>query len=97
VKKNGNWVMRNCEAVLYITSLTAAQTTPGDLLAHVRGHWTMEHLHWLRSLGVPSLFHDVVLQRFTESLRNTSAMCGARCRRCSQACPAANLQHVQHP
>jgi len=50
VKKNGQWVMRNCEAVLYITSLTAAQTTPQDLLAHVRGHWTVEHLHWLRDV-----------------------------------------------
>ena len=50
VKKNGQWVMRNCEAVLYITSLTAAETTPGDLLAHVRGHWTVEHLHWLRDV-----------------------------------------------
>jgi len=50
VKKNGTWVMRNCEAVLYITSLTAAETTPADLLAHVRGHWTVEHLHWLRDV-----------------------------------------------
>jgi predicted transposase YbfD/YdcC len=49
-KKNGTWVMRNCEAVLYITSLDAADTTPADLLAHVRGHWTVEHLHWLRDV-----------------------------------------------
>jgi hypothetical protein len=45
VKKKGQWVMRNCEAVLCITSLIAAGTTPEDLLAHVRGHWTVEHLH----------------------------------------------------
>ena len=50
VKKNGQWVMRNCEAVLYITSLTAEDTTPEDLLAHVRGHWRVEHLHWLRDV-----------------------------------------------
>ncbi len=50
IKKNGQWVMRNCEAVLYITSLTAAGTAPEDLLAHVRGHWTVEHLHWLRDV-----------------------------------------------
>ena len=50
VKKNGTWVMRNCEAVLYLTSLTAGDTTPADLLAHVRGHWTVEHLHWLRDV-----------------------------------------------
>lgn len=50
VKKNGTWVMRNCEAVFYITSLTATDTTPADLLAHVRGHWSVEHLHWLRDV-----------------------------------------------
>jgi predicted transposase YbfD/YdcC len=50
VKKNGLWVMRNCEAVLYLTSLTAGDTTPADLLAHVRGHWSVEHLHWLRDV-----------------------------------------------
>ena len=42
VKKNGHWQMRNCEAVLYITSLAACDTTPEDLLAHVRGHWRIE-------------------------------------------------------
>ena len=38
------------------------------------------------SLGVPSVLHDVVLERFTERFCNTSAMCGARCRRCSERC-----------
>ena len=42
--------MRNCEAVLYLTSLAAEDTTPEDLLACVRGHWTVEHLHWLRDV-----------------------------------------------
>ena len=42
--------MRNCEAVLYLTSLDAEDATQADLLAHVRGHWTAEHLHWLRDL-----------------------------------------------
>jgi hypothetical protein len=41
--------MRNCEAVLYVTSLDAAQASPADLLAYARGHWTIEHLHWLRA------------------------------------------------
>ena len=50
VRKNGRWVMRNCEAVLYVTSLAAEASTPRDLLAHVRGHWTVEHLHWLRDV-----------------------------------------------
>jgi predicted transposase YbfD/YdcC len=49
-KKNGQWEMRNCEAVLYLTSLTAADASPEDLLAHIRGHWTVEHLHWLRDV-----------------------------------------------
>ena len=44
----GRWVMRNCETVLYVTSLDAGQATPADLLALVRGHWPVEHLHWLR-------------------------------------------------
>jgi predicted transposase YbfD/YdcC len=48
-KKNGQWRTR-AEAVLYITSLTAQQATPEDLLAHVRGHWGIEHAHWLRDV-----------------------------------------------
>jgi len=38
--------MRNCEAVLYVTSLESAHASPADLLAYVRGHWKVEHLHW---------------------------------------------------
>jgi predicted transposase YbfD/YdcC len=48
-KKKGQWHTR-CEAVLYITSLSADETTPDDLLAHVRGHWRVEHMHWLRDV-----------------------------------------------
>jgi predicted transposase YbfD/YdcC len=48
-KKKGQWHTR-CEAVLYITSLGADETTPEDLLAHVRGHWRVEHAHWLRDV-----------------------------------------------
>ena len=47
-RKNGRWIMRNCEAVLYVTSLDASQAGPADLLALIRGHWQVEHLHWLR-------------------------------------------------
>jgi predicted transposase YbfD/YdcC len=50
VKKNGTWQMRNCEAILYITSLTEDDASAEDLLAYVRGHWTVEHLHWLRDV-----------------------------------------------
>jgi hypothetical protein len=38
------------------------------------------------SLDVASLLHVVALKRFTEGFCNTSAMCGARRRRCSEAC-----------
>jgi hypothetical protein len=48
-KKNGQWVTR-AESVLYLTSLAEDETTPQDLLAHVRGHWRVEHTHWLRDV-----------------------------------------------
>ena len=48
-KKKGQWLTR-AEAVLYITSLGAEETTPEDLLAHARGHWRVEHAHWLRDV-----------------------------------------------
>ncbi|MGH3199300.1 MAG: ISAs1 family transposase [Streptosporangiaceae bacterium] len=48
-KKKGQWHTR-AEAVLYLTSLSAGGTTPEDLLAHVRGHWRVEHMHWLRDV-----------------------------------------------
>jgi len=40
------------QAMLYVTSLSVDQASPADLLAHVRGHWTVEVLHWVRSPGV---------------------------------------------
>ena len=49
-KKKGQWRTR-AESVLYLTSLGPDETTPQDLLAHVRGHWRVEHTHWLRSPG----------------------------------------------
>ena len=64
IKKNGRWVMRNCEAVLYVTSLDAAQASPADLLAYARGHWKVEHLHWLR---------DVVWREDKSTLRTGNA------------------------
>jgi predicted transposase YbfD/YdcC len=38
------------QAMLYITSLTAEQASPADLLAHVRQHWAIEALHWIRDV-----------------------------------------------
>jgi hypothetical protein len=51
IKKDRQQVMRNCEAVLYVTSLDAAQASPADLLAYARGHWRIERLHWRRDLA----------------------------------------------
>jgi predicted transposase YbfD/YdcC len=48
-KKKGRWHTA-CEAVLYLTSLSADESAPGDLLAHIRGHWRVEHAHWLRDV-----------------------------------------------
>jgi len=56
-KKKGQWLTR-AEAVLYITSLGAEETTPEDLLAHVRGHWRVEHAHWLRDLERRQITHQ---------------------------------------
>jgi predicted transposase YbfD/YdcC len=38
------------QAMLYVTSLTPDQASPADLLAYVRGHWTVESLHWVRDV-----------------------------------------------
>jgi predicted transposase YbfD/YdcC len=38
------------QAMLYITSLTAEQADPADLLAYVRQHWGIEVLHWIRDV-----------------------------------------------
>ena len=48
-KKKGQWHTR-AEAVLYLTSLAPDDATPEDLLAFVRGHWRVEHTHWLRDV-----------------------------------------------
>jgi predicted transposase YbfD/YdcC len=37
-------------AVLGITNLTTIQADPAALLAYVRGHWSVESLHWLRDV-----------------------------------------------
>jgi predicted transposase YbfD/YdcC len=48
-KKKGQWRTR-AESVLYLTSPAADETAPEDLPAHVRGHWRVEHAHWLRDV-----------------------------------------------
>ena len=48
--KNKGRRRTRAEAVLYLTSLAAQDASPEDLLAHVRGHWRVEHAHWLRDV-----------------------------------------------
>jgi hypothetical protein len=50
IKKHRQWVNRTCEAVLYLSNLTRDQTSPTDLLIHIRRNWGIEHLHWLRDV-----------------------------------------------
>lgn len=39
------------QSVLYITSLSAAQASPADLLTYTRAHWTIENrVHWVRDV-----------------------------------------------
>lgn len=62
------------QAMLYVTSLTAEQADPADLLAHVRQHWSIEVLHWIRDVT----FHEDASRirtgntpRVMATLRNT--------------------------
>lgn len=41
---------RSAIAVLGVTSLTPNRATPGRIAALVRGHWTIEALHWTRDV-----------------------------------------------
>lgn len=56
--------MRTCEAVLYVTSLAATNTSPADLLAYIRGHWDVERLQPLP---------DVIWKKDTSLLRTENA------------------------
>ena len=51
-KKKGQW-RTSCEAVLYLTSLAPDETTPEDLLAHVRGHWRLATRRDLERRQIP--------------------------------------------
>lgn len=63
------------QAMLYVTSLTAEQAGPPDLLAHVRGHWTVEATHWVRDVTYAedaSRVRTGNAPRVMASLRNAS-------------------------
>ena len=76
---------------------TGIVATVGANLAHGVGHGPVGALvsawpalalvgSFELSLGVVELLHDVAFERFTERFCNTSATCGACCRRCSELC-----------
>jgi predicted transposase YbfD/YdcC len=63
------------QAMLYVTSLTADQASPADLLAYVRGHWSVEVLHWIRDVTYredASRVHTANAPRVLAALRNVS-------------------------
>ena len=63
------------QAMLYVTSLTAEQASPDDLLAYVRGHWSVEVLHWIRDVTYGednSRVHTGNTPRVVATLRNVS-------------------------
>lgn len=63
------------QAMLYVTSLTTDQASPADLLAHVRRHWTVEVLHWVRDVVYAedaSRIRTGNAPRVTATLRNTA-------------------------
>ena len=41
-------VMTSAETSYYVTSVTKQKAGPERLGAHVRGHWGIESLHWIR-------------------------------------------------
>src|SRR6266567_7618764 len=67
-------------AALGVASREPGQADAVDLARYVRQQWSIESLHWIRSLGVLELLHDVAFERFTERFCNTSATCGSCCR-----------------
>jgi len=63
------------QAMLYITSLTAAQASSADLLAHVRSHWAIEATHWVRDVTFgedASRVRTGTAPRVMATLRNVS-------------------------
>ena len=63
------------QAMLYITSLAAHQASPADLLAYIRGHWSVEVLHWIRDVTYredASHVHTGNAPRVAATLRNVA-------------------------
>ena len=63
------------QAMRYIASLTQGQASPADLLAYVRGHWSVEVLHWIRDVTYhedASRIHTGNAPRVVATLRNVA-------------------------
>jgi hypothetical protein len=89
VRDSHDGQLRSAAAALGITSRNLRRGgTTAVIAAAARGHWDIEVLHYVRSLGVLTLWHDVAPERSAGSFCNTSRGCGARCCRCSEARPA---------
>jgi predicted transposase YbfD/YdcC len=68
-------VVKTAIAVLGITSLTTAQVSPAELAALVRGHWSIEAMHWVRDVTFredDSAIATGSRPRLMATLRNTT-------------------------
>ncbi|MGH9292781.1 MAG: ISAs1 family transposase, partial [Acidimicrobiales bacterium] len=66
-------VMTSAETSYYVTSVTKAKAGPERLGAHVRGHWGIESLHWIRDWCFDEDRHQLRsanLPRVMATLRN---------------------------
>ena len=43
--------VESAETAYFITSLSPEKTSPKELLALIRGHWSIESLHWVRDMA----------------------------------------------
>ncbi len=75
------------QAMLYVTSLSAEQASPADLLAHIRGHWTVEATHWVRDV---TYGEDASRVRTGNAPRIADLDCGASLGRVIAAIDHAN-------
>ncbi len=83
-------------AALGVASPPPDQASPADLAGYVRQQWSIESLHWIRSPGVLSPWHDVAPDAWRRAFATRLRGCGAPCRCCSDACCRRTGRFVQH-
>jgi len=73
--------VESAETVYFVTSLSPEKTSPKEMLALIRAHWSIESLHWVRDMAFDEDRCRVRTKhgpRNLASLRNlTLAMLGA--------------------